>query len=203
MIKITSINKSYNKRVILNDITYTFESPGLYIITGFNGCGKTTLLNMLSSLDFDYEGEIKINNVNIKKLSQEKKNKFRKDYISYVLPKGNLISFLTLRENLLLDINYEICFLDNIDLNKYPFQISGGQKILVSLAKAFSNNKNIILLDESSAQLDDKYTEILLKTIEKYKQNKLIIFVTHDSRIIKKYPSNIIKIDGGKIYDRY
>ena len=87
MIKITNFTKKYKNKVILNDLSYDFDTHGLYIIKGYNGAGKTTLANVLALLDFKYKGTIEIDDVNIKK--RRYINHIRSRKIEYVMPKDN------------------------------------------------------------------------------------------------------------------
>ena len=98
MIKITNLTKKYKDNVILNNLSYTFNDHGLYVIRGYNGAGKTTLAKILALLDFNYSGTIELDEVNIKKMKNV--NKVRNQRISYIMPKNNLLSFLNALDNI-------------------------------------------------------------------------------------------------------
>ena len=125
MIKITNLTKKYKNKVILNDLSYDFDTHGLYIIKGYNGAGKTTLANILALLDFNFDGKVELDGVNIKKIRNI--NKIRNERISYIMPKNNLFSFFNVLENITcFNKEYEDNLIKNIDTYKSINEIIGG-----------------------------------------------------------------------------
>lgn len=202
MIKINNVSKKYKDKLILNDINYCFENNGLYVIKGYNGCGKTTLLNILALIDINYSGEIIIDDQHFDSSSFMTKDKYRKKNISYILPSNNLISFLSIKDNILLESNNLIDpLLNGIDLDKNINQISGGQEMLVAISRFLNSNKSIGLLDEITSQLDEKNTFKIMERLIEVSKKKLIIFVSHDSRVLKMPGIKVLTLEGGKLHD--
>lgn len=200
MIRITNLTKKYKNKVILNDLSYDFDTHGLYIIKGYNGAGKTTLANVLALLDFKYKGTIEIDDVNIKK--RRNINHIRSSKIEYVMPKDNLFSFLNVYENITyFKQNYDDTLIKGIDVNKNINELSGGEKLLVTLTKALNSPKDIIILDEITSQLDKEHTSLVFDYLKKLQKDKLIILITHDVRLLNKDAATILELKEGKLYD--
>ena len=183
MIKLENITKMYKKNkkniIALNNININFESGKFYAIMGNSGSGKSTLLNIIGLLDYPSSGILRINNLNIKHLSQSKLDELRSMEIGYVFQECFLSENLTVFENIMLPllINNNISqrkkilivneLLLMIKLNErkdhFPKELSGGERQRVALARALVNNPTIILADEPTGNLDRKNEIIILK----------------------------------------
>ena len=193
MIKITNLTKKYKDNVILNNLSYTFNDHGLYVIRGYNGAGKTTLANILALLDFNFDGKVELNDVNIKKIRNER--------ISYIMPKNNLFSFFNVLENITwFNKEYDDTLIKNIDTSKSINELSGGEKLLVAITRALNSSKDIIILDEITSQLDKEHTLLVLNYLKELQKDKLIILITHDIRALNK-DVTILELKEGKLYD--
>lgn len=200
MIKITNLTKKYKNKVILNDLSYDFDTHGFYIIKGYNGAGKTTLANILALLDFNFDGKVELDDVNIKKIRNI--NKIRNERISYIMPKNNLFSFLNVSENITyFNKEYDDNLVKNIDTSKSINELSGGEKLLVTLTRVLNSSKDIIILDEITSQLDKAHTLLVLNYLKELQKTKLIILISHDARVLNN--NNVITLDlkEGKLYD--
>jgi len=212
-----NISKSYekNKRIkaVIKNISLKIKEGSFVVIIGPSGSGKTTLLNLLSGVIPISSGELFVNNVNLTELDKESLVKFRKENISFVFQNPNLISYLTVIQNIEmgkylsdnpLDIN-EIIKLMNLEklVNKYPNNLSGGEQHKVSIARALIKNPKVLFLDEPTISLDNisskKILSLLLSINEKYKTT--IILVTHDKRI-KDVADKVIELKDGKIVSK-
>ena len=203
MIKINNVTKKYGDRTILDKINYTFNDTGIYVIKGYNGCGKTTLLKIVSFIDKNIEGNIEIDGINYQFVSNKNKDKFRKENIEYIKTKNNILSFTSCKEFInLFSSGMDLELVKDIDPNKSCKEISGGEEILVALTKTINSKKKILLLDEISAQLDDINLSKVLIKLDEIKNKKLIIFVTHDKRILQENKNFLIELEGGHLYDR-
>lgn len=199
MIKITNLTKKYKDNVILNNLSYTFNDHGLYVIRGYNGAGKTTLANILALLDFNFDGKVELNDVNIKKIRNI--NKIRNERISYIMPKNNLFSFFNVLENITwFNKEYDDTLIKNIDTSKSINELSGGEKLLVAITRALNSSKDIIILDEITSQLDKEHTLLVLNYLKELQKDKLIILITHDIRALNK-DVTILELKEGKLYD--
>lgn len=183
-IKILNLTKTIDDRLLLHDISYDFLDNNFYVIKGDNGVGKTTLLYILALLDNSYSGKIFINGNDIKELKVKDIKALRRKYISLLFSKGNLISYLTVKENrtLFLNKNGSLLLNKNIDDTQNSSTLSGGEEILVALERELSLNKKIILLDEVTASLDDLNLKNLMDILTNLSETHLIILVSHDPR---------------------
>lgn len=216
LLKLENIKKEYkisksNNQIILNDINLELSSGEFVCIYGESGSGKSTLMNIIGGLDNNYDGKVKINDVNIKKLDLDN---YRRDKIGFVFQNFNLISYLTVFENVML-------MLDMVKLkekekikrtkealrkvglikhsHKKPNELSGGMKQRVALARAIINEPDIILADEPTGALDKKNANKVLNILKNLSlEGKLVIVVTHSNNV-KKFANKIITLDGGKI----
>jgi len=199
MIKITNLTKKYKNKVILNDLSYDFDTHGFYIIKGYNGAGKTTLANILALLDFNFDGKVELDGVNIKKIRNI--NKIRNERISYIMPKNNLFSFFNVLENITcFNKEYDDTLIKNIDTSKSINELSGGEKLLVAITRALNSSKDIIILDEITSQLDKEHTLLVLNYLKELQKDKLIILITHDIRALNK-DVTILELKEGNLYD--
>ncbi|URN95819.1 MAG: ABC transporter ATP-binding protein [Candidatus Pristimantibacillus lignocellulolyticus] len=208
-------NKS-NKEEVLKGIDITIKKGEFVSIMGASGSGKTTLLNVLSSIDKVSFGTIKINNLEMTKMKEKQLAEFRKKYLGFIFQEYNLLDTLTVKENILLPLSItktpkkeadqkfkevatELGIYDLKD--KYPNEISGGQKQRTSAARAFIHEPSIIFADEPTGALDSKSASDLLNKLSdlNQKRDSTIIMVTHDP-IAASYCNRVIFIKDGQIY---
>ena len=184
---------------------------------GASGSGKTTLLNTISTIDSVTSGNIIINRVDITNLKEEELSNFRKKNLGFVFQDFNLLDTLTIKENialsliinkedknkidnLVLDISKKLGISDI--LNKYPYEVSGGQKQRCASARALINNPKLILADEPTGALDSRNARILLETFKEMNEelNATILMVTHDA-FSASFANRILFIKDGKIFN--
>ncbi|MDQ5983872.1 MAG: ATP-binding cassette domain-containing protein [Eubacteriales bacterium SKADARSKE-1] len=193
-IKITNLSKKFDEKIIFDNIDFLFKKGNFYLISGKNGCGKTTLLNILAGYIDDYDGRISVDG-----------------RVSYLFQDELLFSNLTVRENLLIKLaifehenkNIKIDnVLQQLKINhladKKIHLLSGGERQRVELALILLDNPDIILLDEPLTKLDNENKLNIIKTIEDVFKGKTIIIVTHEKQILN---NNYIKLtlEDGKI----
>lgn len=204
MIKLVNLEKSFDFKV-LDKINLEFKSNNIYVLKGKSGSGKTTLLNLICGLDSDYTGSIYINDKNLKSLKKDELEAYRNN-IGYMRQECLLYRNLTVLDNLLLIENNKdkianLCKKFNIYeiINKYPYEISGGERERVSLIRALLNDNKILLLDEPSANLDKDNSENFVNYLKKIDiSDKIIIISTHEN-IYDDIANVIINIEYGKI----
>ncbi|HEY2494409.1 MAG TPA: ABC transporter ATP-binding protein [Paenibacillus sp.] len=220
ILEANKIHKSYgnklNKQSVLSGLDISIEQGEFVSIMGASGSGKTTLLNVLSSIDKISNGTIKIEGTEISSMKEKQLAEFRKNHLGFIFQEYNLLDTLTVKENILLPLSItktskkeaNLRFhavateLGIIDLkNKYPNEISGGQKQRTSAARAFIHNPSIIFADEPTGALDSKSASDLLNKLSELNQKRkaTIIMVTHDP-VAASYCSRVIFIKDGQIY---
>lgn len=220
ILEATKIHKTYgnkfNKQEVLKGIDLEVSKGEFVSIMGASGSGKTTLLNVLSSIDRVSQGSIKIEGQEFTGMKEKQLAEFRKHHLGFIFQEYNLLDTLTVRENILLplsikkvskkeanekfkEIATELGIYELKD--KYPGEISGGQKQRTSAARAFVHDPSIIFADEPTGALDSKSASDLLNKLsdmnEKHKAT--IIMVTHDP-VAASYCSRVVFIKDGQIY---
>ncbi|MEK5148858.1 ABC transporter ATP-binding protein [Psychrobacillus sp. FSL K6-4615] len=208
--------KKSNTQEVLKDIDIEVREGEFVGIMGPSGSGKTTLLNVLASIDKVTSGIIEINNNNLQKMKEQKLSKFRREQLGFIFQDYNLLDTLTVKENIYLPLSVgktsksegedkinEITVLLGIEdiLNKYPNEISGGQKQRTSAARALVGNPSIVFADEPTGALDSKSATALLSNLEKINKEKkvTIMMVTHDS-VAASFCSRVLFLKDGQIY---
>jgi len=178
--------------------------------------GKTTLLNCISTIDNVSSGHIYLGKQDITEIKEQDIAKFRRENLGFIFQDFNLLDTLTIEENiaLILTINkipekeidtktQEIAKKLGIEdiLNKYPYQVSGGQKQRCASARAIVNNPKIILADEPTGALDSRSAQMLIEMISSLNKDfkATILMVTHDS-FTASYCDRILFIKDGKIF---
>lgn len=130
-------------------------------------------------------------------------NKVRNQRISYIMPKNNLLSFLNVLDNITyLNPDFDDSLIKNIDRSKAINELSGGEKLLVTLTRTLNSSKDIIILDEITSQLDKAHTLLVLNYLKKLQKDKLIIFISHDIRVLNFDEITILELKDGKLYDQ-
>jgi len=220
ILQATKIHKSYgnkfNKQEVLKGIDLTIQKGEFVSIMGASGSGKTTLLNVLSSIDKASNGSILIEGNEITSMKEKQLAAFRKTNLGFIFQDYNLLDTLTVKENILLPLSItktaksdahqkfdelasELGIAELKD--KYPNEISGGQKQRTSAARAFIHEPSIIFADEPTGALDSKSASDLLNKLSKLNQDRAstIIMVTHDP-VAASFTSRVVFIKDGRIY---
>ena len=195
MLVLKKITKRFGNRVILNKINASYPSSGMFGIYGESGSGKSTLLNIISLLDNDYSGTLKINNLDPKK---DKINISRT--IGIIYQHFNLLNNLTSYENVelacsLIGINNRKAIentLKSVNLDKKLWHkkvinLSGGEKERVAIARALINNPSIIVADEPTGALDSSNSENTFNLLKQLSEKALVIVVSHNLDLLNKY----------------
>lgn len=202
ILQVKNVSKVYGKGQAtfeaLKNITFEIEKGEFVGVMGPSGAGKSTLLNVLATIDSASGGDIVIDNANIAKLSEEKLADFRRDHLGFIFQDYNLLDSLTVRENIVLPLAIAkvkpaeikqrvetIATQFGIEslLDKYPYQISGGQKQRTAASRALVTEPKMIFADEPTGALDSKSATDLLESMSKLnaQQNATIMMVTHDA----------------------
>jgi putative ABC transport system ATP-binding protein len=196
-------------------------SPGEYVcITGPSGCGKSTLLSLLGLLDTPTGGRYFLNGNDVSDLTRDQRAKIRNKEIGFVFQSFNLISELSVLENVCLPLTYrkgmaasEIktrakAMLEKMEmdhrLDHFPSQLSGGQQQRVAIARSLVSEPSVILADEPTGNLDSKNADIVLRLLRQlHAEGSTICMVTHDPRSIEEVSRQIDMLDGQILSDKY
>lgn len=212
MIKIQNLKKTYKDCVALDTISMHIRKGEFVAIIGASGSGKTTMLNIIGGLDTDYMGSCVVRNKEMSSLSDVECCTLRSRYISYVYQFFNLISFLTVKENVCLASQIKGKKVDEKELDQvlkllgleqkkdsFANELSGGQQQRVAIARAILAHTDIILADEPTGNLDGENAENVMDILKALnKEGKTIVLVTHDLKIAN-YADRIIRLEQGKI----
>ncbi|MBC8535266.1 ABC transporter ATP-binding protein [Feifania hominis] len=214
MIELQHVSKAYKGKQVLSGIDLLIHTGELMVLIGSSGCGKTTLLKMINKLNAIDSGDILIDGVSVKKISDTRLRR----QIGYVVQEGGLFAHLTVEENISLVLKItgvpkadhaarvsELLEMVNLNPEEYrglfPCQLSGGQRQRVGVARAFAANPDIILMDEPFSALDPVTRAELQDEVAGLQKQfkKTIVFVTHDMDEAVKLANRICIIQNGRI----
>ena len=196
----------------MDKVNLNFRKNEFVSILGPSGSGKTTLLNIIGGLDNYNSGNLIINEVSTKDFKDNDWDIYRNHRVGFIFQNYNLIEHLTVYENVMLSLlltnsknkhKRVLKMLDKVGLKDKKdskiCDLSGGQKQRVAISRALINNPDIILADEPTGALDYKTGYEIMNLIKKLSKNKLVIMVTHNKVLAKKYSSRIIYLDKGRV----
>lgn len=219
MIQIKNLNKVHynrgeNQVKALTDINIDFDEKGITFIAGASGNGKSTLLSLIGGIDKYEEGQILVDGVDLKTLNHKQMDAYRNSYVDFIIQENTLIPSLTVAENVRLEKAIHGQYASDEEVNealeivglsgfgdRMPAEISGGEKKRVAVARTLLMNVKVILVDEPTASLDKRNSDIIWEVLKKYSENHLIIAVTHKEDAMQKYGDRIITLDKGVIVD--
>ncbi|MCK5731518.1 MAG: ABC transporter ATP-binding protein, partial [Tenericutes bacterium] len=201
----------------LKGINLKFRKNEFVSILGPSGCGKTTMLNIIGGLDQYTSGDLLIDGKSTKVYKDNDWDAYRNTTIGFVFQNYNLISHLSVLENVEMALSLsgvsakerkeratkvlvEVGLKDQI--SKKPNQLSGGQMQRVAIARALVNDPKILLADEPTGALDSKTSDQIISIIKEISKDRLVIMVTHNSKIANKFSDRIINLlDGETLSD--
>ena len=198
----------------IDGIDLTIKRGEFIAIMGPSGCGKTTLLNILGLLDTSIEGEYLLDGLAVDTFSRRRQARIRSERIGFVFQSFNLISRLTVLDNVALPLVYKGVpklprlekaskILHSFHLGErefyMPYQLSGGQMQRVAIARALVNEPSIILADEPTGNLDSHTSHIIMEELSRlHMQGNTIVMVTHNPNLTS-YASRVITMLDGTI----
>ncbi len=213
-IEVKNLNKFFKELHVLKNLNFEVKKNRLTSITGKSGSGKSTLLYLLSTMDTDFEGTIKVGRKDIGNKNKKWLANFRNEYIGFIFQFHFLLPEFTVLENIMLpalklgkctkeEIEHEALeLLRLLDVfnhaKKKASLLSGGEQQRVAIARALINKPEIIIGDEPTGNLDSKNTEIVLNLFKELSQTKgqTILTVTHDKDFAQKSDHVIELMDG-------
>ncbi|SDN57459.1 ABC transporter ATP-binding protein [Bacillus sp. OK048] len=220
LLQVKNLKKLYKTRFggnqveALSGVSFTVQ-PGEYTaIMGESGSGKTTLLNILASLDIPTEGTVMLNGKSYAEIQDEEMSAFRRDNLGFVFQDFNLLDTFSIKDNILLPLVLsnrqkkemkqrlmplvEKLGIENL-LEKYPYEVSGGQKQRAAVARALITQPSLILADEPTGALDSHSSEELLNLFSAFNsEGQTIIMVTHSVQAAAR-AKRVMFLKDGKI----
>lgn len=214
--KIYTTRFSGNKVQALSDLNFSVEKGEYVAIMGESGSGKTTLLNILAALDKPTSGEVTLDGQNLSQIKEKEIASFRRDNLGFVFQDFNLLDTFSLQDNIFLPLvltggmNFEemnnrlrpIARKLGIYelLQKYPYEVSGGQKQRAAVARALITSPSIILADEPTGALDSKATDELLSLFSDINaEGQTILMVTHSVKAAS-HAGRVLFIKDGELF---
>ena len=220
MLQLKDIVKKYNtggtEVEVLKKVNISFRESEFVSILGASGSGKTTLLNIIGGLDKYSSGDMLLMGRSTKEFTDRDWDSYRNGTIGFVFQSYNLIGHLSIIENvkLALSISGESNKENDIKakkaledvglgdhLYKKPNQLSGGQMQRVAIARALVTNPKVILADEPTGALDSKTSVQIMELIKEISKEKLVIMVTHNPELARKYSDRIVSVKDGEIIE--
>lgn len=221
LLNVSHVEKYYgtasNITKALHDVNFTMEKEEFTAIMGASGSGKSTLLNVISTIDCVSAGNITIHGKNIQMMEEKDLAAFRKKELGFIFQDYNLLDTLTIHENIALPLVLLKDCHKLIDqkvlaiakslgiegvLQKYPYEISGGQRQRCACARAIIHEPSIILADEPTGALDSHSSFLLMEQFIKLNKQvqATILLVTHDA-FCASYAKRILFLKDGKIFN--
>lgn len=221
VLEVKNLKKVYTTRFggvqvqALKDVNFKVEKGEFIAIMGESGSGKTTLLNILAALDKPSSGEVLLNGKNIVTLKEKEISSFRRNHLGFVFQDFNLLDTFSLKDNIFLPLvlsreelpkmkaklsplaqKLEITEL----LDKYPYEVSGGQKQRAAIARALITQPELVLADEPTGALDSRASDQLLSLFEKINaEGQTICMVTHSTKAAS-IAKRVLFIKDGEVY---
>lgn len=221
LLEVINLKKIYTTRFganqiqALSNVSFSVEGGEYVAIMGESGSGKTTLLNILASLDKPTAGDIILNGASLLSISEKEISAFRRDNLGFVFQDFNLLDTFSVRDNIflplvlagrrynemearLLPIAKRLGITDI--LNKYPYEISGGQKQRTAIARALITNPQLILADEPTGALDSRAADGLLRLFgEINRDGQTILMVTHSVKAAS-HAGRVLFLRDGEVF---
>lgn len=223
LLQVKNLKKIYNTRLgsqqftALKDVSFSIEKGEFVAIMGASGSGKTTLLNIIASLDKATNGEISLEGKNFKTLKDRELSAFRRKNLGFVFQDFSLLDTFSIKDNILLplvlsgekisDMEKRLePLLQRLGLSeladKFPYEVSGGEKQRTAMARAIITNPKLILADEPTGALDSKSSKRVLDILNEFHENgQTIMMVTHSS-MAASYASRVLFIKDGELFNQ-
>ena len=221
ILEVLNLKKIYTTRLggnqvqALSDVSFSVEEGEYVAIMGESGSGKTTLLNILAALDKPTSGSVLLDSKNLLEIKEKQLAKFRRDNLGFVFQDFNLLDTFSLKDNIFLPLVLSGTPVKEMEerlqpivkklgisqiLEKYPYEVSGGQKQRAAVARALITKPKLILADEPSGALDSKATDRLLEIFSEINfEGQTIVMVTHSTKAAS-HAGRVLFIKDGEIF---
>lgn len=198
MLTIDHVSKSFDDRVILEDVSFSIKEGDYVTLVGRSGCGKTTLLNIATGMMCPSSGQVLWNGTDVYTLSESKRTQLRGKEIGFMTCQNALLENLTVYENIkyALLLNHLPVLKDKIkdvllDLHiytvrhSYPAELSSGEYRRALFARTLCMNPILFVLDEPTSNLDEDSKELIIQAIDQIGKDKTVLVATHDPKLMK------------------
>ncbi|PEL08135.1 ABC transporter ATP-binding protein [Bacillus sp. AFS017336] len=220
VIQAKNLSKNYGKTTVLKNIDLTIQLAEFTAIMGPSGSGKSTLMNVLSTIDQLSGGDVWLNEQSLLDLNKKTLRKFRQEHMGFIFQDYNLLDTLNVKENILLPLSLRKFSIEEMEkrlgpivsalniediLQKYPYEISGGQKQRAASARAIITNPAIVFADEPTGALDSRSATQLLEQLVNLNElfQTTILMVTHDPYAASHCKRVIFLRDGSIVNELY
>lgn len=222
LIKLEDVSKLYGfgdaTTVALDEVNLVIEKGEFIAVMGPSGSGKSTLMNVIGLLDRPSNGRYMLEGRSVSRLRSDQAAKLRRDSIGFIFQSFNLLSRLTVLENVALPLAYKgipiakrskqaSAILERVGIQSreyfYPNQLSGGQAQCAAIARALVNNPKLIIADEPTGNLDSAGSRLVMELLSEIHRtgNTTIIFVTHNPELTRYATRVVYMHDGSIIHD--
>lgn len=218
MLQLENVKKIYKTKAgdvpALDGVSLLFPETGMVFVTGKSGSGKTTLLNVIGGLDGIDEGEIYVYGKKFSEFTASEYDSYRNTLIGFIFQEYNLLPDYNIEKNVGIADELQGKKTDREELQKVlasvgienfegrkPGQLSGGQKQRVAIARALIKNPKIIMADEPTGALDSGTGIQVVEELKRLSKEKLVIVISHDLELAKKYADRIIRLVDGKVVE--
>jgi putative ABC transport system ATP-binding protein len=218
MLSLQNVSKTYQSAgrtlTVLDTISFSVDAGATLAIVGPSGSGKTTLLGLAAGLDRASTGTVELHGIRLDGLTEDQRAAVRNKHVGFIFQNFQLLPTLTALENVMVPLElrgvrrnvkqHAADLLQKVGLgdrgHHYPAQLSGGEQQRVSLARAFSNNPQILFADEPTGNLDAETSEKIIDLIFNLNREAgtTLVLVTHDSELANK-TGRIIRLKGGRL----
>lgn len=220
ILQVTNVTKYYGRGSVvtkaLDGISFSLGKGEFLAVMGASDSGKSTLLNVIATIDRASSGDICLNGTHLQAMKEAKLSAFRRDQLGFVFQDYNLLDTLTIAENIVLPLNLRhtsaretekklawiaksLCLSEQ--LSKFPYQLSGGQRQRAACARAIITDPALVLADEPTGALDSKNSKALMETFVSMNESlgSSIMLVTHDP-VVGSYAQRVLFLKDGKVW---
>lgn len=221
LLEVNQLRKIYTTRFggrkveALRNVSFSVEEGEYVAIMGESGSGKTTLLNILAALDHPTDGQVQLNHKNLRAIKESEISAFRRNQLGFVFQDFNLLDTFSLKDNIFLPLVLSRKAVHEMEtrlipiarklgiqeiLDKFPYEVSGGQQQRAAVARALITEPKLILADEPTGALDSKSTDQLLHLFSDInKEGQTIVMVTHSTKAAS-HAKRVLFMKDGEIF---
>ncbi|PKN52431.1 MAG: hypothetical protein CVU55_04090 [Deltaproteobacteria bacterium HGW-Deltaproteobacteria-13] len=210
-----NLSKKYSNLEVVKDVSLNVKEGEFVSLVGKSGCGKTTLLSLLSGLEKPTKGQVTLNSKDITGATEEELALFRREYVGFIFQSFNLIPTLSAWENVALPLfpikmsndqrrKRAIELLEQMEMGPriehLPAALSGGEKQRVAIARALANHPKIVFADEPTGNLDSATGDAIMAILSELhkKQGMTMLMVTHEPELAKT-ADRVIRMQDGEV----